>query len=165
LGLLWEDIDLDRKVVHIRRMQERTGELTETTKTSAGTREVPLSPTLREMLVAWREVCPRNRGELHRVFPGLRGGALSYWNWRNRYFKPALARLGIPYVTPHSARHGFISMLQAQGVEVGLVAQLAGHANAAVTLGVYTHAVRGGADALTALESSLKYRHQDADER
>ena len=27
--------------------------------------------------------------------------------------------LGLPAVTPHSARHSFISVLQAQGVEVG----------------------------------------------
>ena len=60
----------------------------------------------------------------------------------------------MPYVTPHSARHGFISALQAQGVEIGLVAKLAGHANAGITLSHYTQAVRGGEAALTALEAS-----------
>ena len=60
--------------------------------------------------------------------------------------------LGLPYVTPHSARHSFISTLQAQGIEVGLVAKLAGHSNAVVTLGHYTQAVRGGAAAMEALE-------------
>ena len=159
-GVLWEDIDLESGVVHIRRMQERNGTLAETTKTSAGVREIPLAPTLCEMLVAWREICPRRDGELHRVFPGAAGGALTYWNWRNRYFKPALIRLGLPYVTPHSARHAFISALQAQGVEVGLVAKLAGHANAAVTLGHYTHAVRGGEAAIDGLDEA--YRRLDS---
>jgi hypothetical protein len=38
-----------------------------------------------------------------------------------------LRRLGLPAVTPHSARHWFISTLQAHGTEVGLVAkQIAG---------------------------------------
>ena len=55
-------------------------------------------------------------------------------------------------MTHHSARHSFVSTLQAQGVEVGLVAKLAGHANPAVTLGHYTQAVRGGADALAVLD-------------
>jgi integrase len=63
-----------------------------------------------------------------------------------------LKRLGLPPVTPHSARHSFISTLQAQGIEVGLVAKLAGHANANVTLGHYTQAVRGGESAVAALE-------------
>jgi integrase len=60
--------------------------------------------------------------------------------------------LGLPAVTPHSARHSFISVLQAQGVEVGLVAKLAGHKSAVVTLSHYTHAMRGGEDAVKALD-------------
>jgi integrase len=55
------------------------------------------------------------------------GGALLYQNFRKRYGQPAFKRLKLPYVTPHSARHSFISTLQAEGIEVGLVAQIAGH--------------------------------------
>ena len=80
------------------------------------------------------------------------GGALLYQNFRIRYWRPAFAATGLPYVTPHSARHSFISTLQARGIEVGLVAKLAGHANANVTLGHYTQAVRGGEEAIAALE-------------
>lgn len=58
-------------------------------------------------------------------------------------------------MTPHSARHLFISALQAEGVEVGLVAKLAGHASPAVTLSHYTQAVRGGDAAIKALESAF----------
>lgn len=162
LGLLWEDIDFEMQVIKIRRMQERSGELVETTKSSAGAREIPLSPMLRELLIKWRQVCPRRNGALHRVFPGPGGGALTYWNWRARYFKPALIRLGLPYVTPHSARHGFISALQAKGIEVGLVAKLAGHANAAVTLSHYTQAVRGGEAAMLALEEAYVPKRIDS---
>ena len=64
-------------------------------------------------------------------------------------------RAGVRYVTHHSARHSFVSTLQAQGVEVGLVAKLAGHANPAITLGHYTQAVRGGAQAMTALDDAF----------
>jgi integrase len=82
--------------------------------------------------------------------------ALFYQNFRNRIWVPALGRLDLPYVTPHSARHSFISTLQAQGIEVGLVAKLAGHANPAVTLGHYTQAVRGGETAVAALEKAYR---------
>ena len=116
------------------------------------------------MLLAWRVRCPRNGKELHRVFPGPGrlqewpkpriggGGALLYQNFRKRYWQPAFKRLGLPYVTPHSARHSFISTLQAEGIEVGLVAQIAGHANPTVTLGHYTQAVRDGSVAVAALD-------------
>jgi integrase len=80
------------------------------------------------------------------------GGPLLYWNFLKRYWQPAFEKAALPYVTPHSARHSFISTMQAQGVEVGLVAKLAGHANPTVTLGHYTQAVRGGSEAMEALE-------------
>ena len=164
LALHWEDVNLEQGIIRVRRMQELNGVLTSLTKTPASTREIPVSPLLRTMLLEWRLMCPRRHGELQRVFPGqghtphsgrrchLAGRALCYTNFRNRYWLPMFRRLGLPYVTPHSARHVFISTLQAQGIEVGLVAKLAGHSNAAVTLSHYTQAVRGGDKAVEALE-------------
>jgi integrase len=164
LGLLWNEVDFERGVIRICRIQERDGTLTEMTKTEAGTREIPMGPVLRAILLDWRVRCPRRCGELYRVFPGPGrlqpwpksrvggGGPLLYQNYRKRYWVPVFAKLGLPYVSPHSARHSFISTLQARGVEVGLVAKLAGHASAVVTLGHYTQAVRGGEAAVEALE-------------
>lgn len=166
LGLLWDCVDFDANIIRIRRIQERDGSLTEFTKTEAGSRDIPMGQTLRTMLIAWRVSCPRHEGELHRVFPGPGrlqqwplprvggGGPLLYQNFRRRFWAPVFKRLGLPYVTPHSARHSFISTLQAQGIEVGLVAKLAGHANANVTLGHYTQAVRGGEAAMVALDQA-----------
>jgi integrase len=164
LGLLWSEVDFDKNVIRIRRIQERDGTLTEMTKTEAGTRDIPMSAVLREILLAWRVRCPRKGKELHRVFPGPGrlqewpkpriggGGPLLYQNFRKRYWAPAFKTLKLPYVTPHSARHSFISTLQAQGIEIGLVAQIAGHANPTVTLGHYTQAVRDGSAAIEALD-------------
>jgi integrase len=167
LGLMWEDVDFDSNVIRIRRAQMRDGSLSEVTKTAAGARSIPMSPLLREMLLAWRVRCARKDGELHRLFPApgnIRawplprdngGGPLLYNNFRTRFWAPVLKRLGLPPVTPHSARHSFISTLQAQGVEVGLVAKLAGHKNAVVTLSHYTHAMRGGEEAVRALDRAF----------
>lgn len=164
LGLLWSEVDFDRNVIRIRRIQERDGSLTEMTKTEAGTRDIPMSAVLREMLLAWRVRCPRKGKELHRVFPGPGrlqewpkprlggGGPLLYQNFRKRYWAPAFKAMKLPYVTPHSARHSFISTLQAQGIEVALVAQIAGHANPTVTLSHYSQAVRDGSAAIEALD-------------
>lgn len=75
-------------------------------------------------------------------------------NFLKRYWRPAFDAAGVRYVTHHSARHSFVSALQANGVEVGLVAKLAGHANPAVTLAHYTQAVRGGAEAVALLDAA-----------
>jgi integrase len=167
LGLLWDDVDFEANIIRIQRMQERDGTITNLTKTTAGARDIPMGSLLRSLLREWRVACPRRDGELHRVFPGLGtpqiwplpriggGGPLLYWNFRRRFWASTLKKLGLPTVTPHSARHSFISTLQAQGVEVGLVAKIAGHANANVTLGHYTQAVRGGESAMAALEQAF----------
>ena len=169
LALHWEDVDLDARTIFIRRMQEADGTLVDLTKTPAGTRKIPIAPDLHAMLVNWRQNCPRANGELVRVFPTLteitgvtqrvrkpEGEPLLYNNFLRKYWRPVFGPLGLPYVTPHSARHSFISVLQAEGVEVGLVAKLAGHANPAVTLATYTHAVRGGEAAIAALSNAYR---------
>ena len=170
LALRWDDIDFGADLIRIRRMQQSDGKICALTKTPASTRQIPISPLLRTMLRKWQAICPRLNVETWLVFPSLggyrcsihkkRGAALSYVNFRTTYWQPVFATLGLPYVTPHSARHAFISTLQARGVEVGLVAQLAGHADPAVTLSVYTHAVRDGSGAVAALETA--YTQLDA---
>jgi integrase len=165
LALLWDDVDFAAGVLRVCRMQERDGSITALTKTEAGTREVPMGTVLKAMLLEWRLVCPRLNGELHRVFPGPGrtekdgrrvgvGGPLQYQNFRSRLWKKAFERLGLPYISPHAARHQWISTMQAQGIEVGLVAKLAGHANASITLSHYTQAVRNGDAAVKALEDA-----------
>jgi integrase len=167
LGLLWDAVDFEANLIRICRIQLKDGSLSEMTKTSSGTREIPMSAELREMLLAWRIRCPRSDGKLHRVFPTRGttqawplprlggGGPLIYNNFRARIWAPTFKRLGLPAVTPHSARHAFISVLQAQGIEVGLVAKLAGHKNATITLQHYTHAMRGGEEAVNQLDRAF----------
>ena len=165
LALQWRDVDLHSGVIHVRRTVEQNGRLCEFTKTAAGMREIPIAPSLAEMLRRWQTSCPSSHDPLGHVFPCLgraehsskkRGTPLSYVNFLSNYWRPGLLGLGLPYVTPHSARHVFISTLQARGVEVGLVAKLAGHANPTVTLSHYTQAVRGGDAALRLLETAYR---------
>jgi integrase len=173
LGLLWNDVDFLCENIHVCRTQQSDGSIAELTKTVAGVRDIPMSGILKRMLLEWRERCPTRDGFPHRVFPALgwlscpthkkRGCALSYNNFLVHYWRPAFQRIGLPYVTPHSARHAFISTLQATGVEVGLAAKLAGHADPSITLSHYTQAVRGGTNAIKALEEhysiSLAQQH------
>ena len=154
-------------MIRICRIQERDGSLSEMTKTEAGTREIPMGADLAGDAARLARALPAPRRRAAPCLPGSRSAAalaepaarrrrtaaLPEFPER-RYWEPVFARLGLPYVTPHSARHSFISTLQAQGIEVGLVAKLAGHASAAVTLAHYTQAVRGGEAAVAALEQA-----------
>jgi integrase len=156
LGLLWNDVALEHGVIRIRRVQvKRSGELIEATKTAAGTRDIPMSPVLRDLLISWHPRCPLLYGAPHRVFPGPEGGPLFYNNYRTRFWLPTLASLGLPAVSPHSARHAFISTLQAHGVDVATAAKLAGHKSPAVTLGFYTHSVSDANAAVSVLDRAF----------
>lgn len=155
LGLLWQDVDLKNGRVLIRRTQDMQGNLKETPKTEAGVRYIPLNTRLRQMLSEWRECCPRVDGELYRVFPAQshergrgkggkmhKDGRLLLSNFRMRVWYAMLDRLGLPRISLYAARHMVISHLQAQGVEIGTVAKIAGHASPQITLQYYTHSVR-----------------------
>jgi site-specific recombinase XerD len=63
---------------------------------------------------------------------------------------------GVRYVSLHACRHSFISILQSQGVDLAVVSEIVGHSNPAVTLGHYTQAVRGGAEALAMLDKAYQ---------
>lgn len=155
LGLLWKNVDLNRGRIYIHGTQDLDGSIKEFTKTDAGMREIPMNSLLRDMLVEWKERCPQYKGKSHRVFPsqpnekglGRRpdensDGALSLSNYRMRIWFPMLERLGLPRIAIYAARHMAISFLQAQGIEIGLVAKIAGHSSPQITLQYYTHAVR-----------------------
>jgi integrase len=164
LALHWPHIDIEAGVITIQSMQEINGTITPFTKTAASMREVPISPLLLELLANWKGSCPTFDSGQGRVFPSLgrvgyagrRERPLTYANYLSTYWRPALKALALPPVSPHSARHAFISNLQAQGVEVGLVSKLAGHSSVSVTLSHYTQAVRGGGQAVVSLEQAYR---------
>ena len=58
-----------------------------------------------------------------------------------RVWYPLFERLKLPRVSIYAARHMALSHLQSKGVEIGLVAKLAGHSSPRITLQYYTHAV------------------------
>jgi integrase len=53
LGLLWDDFNMDTRIMHIHRSQ--VGKHTGDTKTEGSEEELPIHPDLYEVLEAWRE--------------------------------------------------------------------------------------------------------------
>jgi integrase len=104
-GLRWIDVDLDRKVLHVRQRADRYDDIGRP-KSEAGEREVPLPPIVVNTLREWRLVCPRRDTgrkddlgqpvkELHLVFPNGRGNVESLGNMINRGLLPAQIRAGV----------------------------------------------------------------------
>ncbi|MEG5170803.1 tyrosine-type recombinase/integrase [Microcoleus sp. B3-D7] len=87
-------------------------------------RTVPLTPRLQQLLLDRR---PENWQPDDPIFTSVEGCAIDAKNFCNRYWKPALAELGIDYRKPYNTRHTLIS----HGLEAGMnpvaLAALTGH--------------------------------------
>lgn len=57
-GLRWADLDLDKRLLHVRQRADRFNEIGPP-KSEAGEREIPLPPMVANALREWKLVCPR----------------------------------------------------------------------------------------------------------
>lgn len=139
LGLKWQDIDLHEDVLRVEGQWRRSGDYGDP-KTKAGTRRVPLSPTIVSFL---REHKERAFAIGHAkadspVFASKGGTPLSHRNVTRRGFEPAAKLAGLK-VSIKGLRHAYGSKLVAKGVPLAKVAEVMGHESAATTLRIYTH--------------------------
>lgn len=73
------------------------------------------------------------------IFTTERGLPLHRGEFNERIWGPAREAAGVPETGMHDLRHFFASLLIRGGLSVKAVAKLLGHANAAMTLNVYSH--------------------------
>lgn len=154
LALEWADIDLTTgRVVVSKTIQRIGGEWVVTEpKTKAGVRVITLPA---EAIDALRRQAERR---LAKGMQASGGGALVFASNGQPLHRATVAhamrrecdRLGLPPVTPHGLRHLHASLLLAQGLPVPAVSQRLGHANSAITMAVYAHAIGKDDSAATA---------------
>jgi len=108
-ALLWDDIDIDRQQIHVRRALWR-GQIT-SPKSRRSQRAVDMPATLTRAL---QRLAERPHGPL--VFGGEEGKPLDPDNLSHRRFPRALRQAGIArHVRLHDLRHTYASLLIAQG--------------------------------------------------
>ena len=100
-------------------------------------RHIPLHKDVRNAIKNWMEIRKNIKTEYDNLFiserktPYSRSGV-----WK--IFKKYCQQIGITDVTVHSFRHYFCRTLLKNGVDISIVAQLAGHSSGFVTAQVYT---------------------------
>ncbi len=124
LGLKWEDVDLKRGVLRLRRALVREGgkAVLGDLKTAKSRRSVRLT---RAAVEALRGHLERQMEEMERagslyqpgglVFATESGTLINPSNLRNRSFKPLLNRAGLPEICFHNLRHTCATLLLSQG--------------------------------------------------
>ena len=87
-------------------------------------RTVPLTPRLQQLLLNRRtnDSLPDDL-----IFTSIESKAIDSKNFCNRYWKPALAELGIDYRKPYNTRHTLISHGLESGMNPVAIAALTGH--------------------------------------
>lgn len=101
-------------------------------------RKIRLPRFLCEERAAWLADRPHEPDDL--VFAMQQGGPVREKRLMERYFRPALPKVGLPDgVRMHDLRHTCASLLIAEGATVKAVQAQLGHKSAMITLDLYGH--------------------------
>lgn len=147
LGLRWEDVDLERGTLSVRRQLQRTGGTLQLVplKTERSRRTLPLPAFVLEALRRHRARQLEERLALGAawqehglVFATERGTPLEPRNVLRRYHT-LLARAGLPRKRFHDLRHSAASLLLLQGVDLRVVMETLGHSQISLTANTYAH--------------------------
>ena len=140
MGLQWGDIDFDRCVISVSRNVTYTpasGIVVSTPKTDCGLRQIPLMPTVADVLKEYRNTT----GEWKRqdyIFP--KGGNPTLARDPNsitRRVKRFMKLHDLPDMSPHDLRHTCATLLLSNGADIKSVSEILGHTDASTTLNFY----------------------------
>jgi len=151
LGLRWEDVNLERKTLQVRRTllgSKKGNPVFGVPKTAKGKRSVRLTDMAVQALQRHRELQIEERQRLDGlwqehdlVFTTQIGTPVNRHNLINRSFKPLLKRVGLPEGRFHDLRHTCATLMLCAGVHPKVVQELLGHASVTITLDTYSHVV------------------------
>lgn len=135
VGLRWEDVDIEHKLIHIQRAVTQTkGKIVVgSPKSVSSDRWIPIS----EEFSAWLEGIPHTGAyvlggdEPHSPY--------SYASAHSKFMERASAELGVPALSPHELRHTFGTLLREAGVDIYTIQRVMGHSDISVTSAVYVH--------------------------
>lgn len=162
IPLLWNDIDLKNRIIHITKSVETVdGKMIvkQGAKSEAGVRDIPIP----EVLCSYLQSAPHGHEML--VISSARGKMHTDSSWKRLWdsylnelnfkygdfshvinfdkpssrFAPIKIPFVIPRITPHWLRHTYCTMLHAAGVDVLTAKELLGHSDIKTTLEIYTH--------------------------
>ena len=136
LGLKWEDIDLERGDLRVKRQISRiNGKIIEAPlKTKNAYRTLPLAEDAVDVLKEQR----KKVGNSLWVFPSPNGGPISPDSVLHMLHR-VLKRAGLPRVRFHDLRHTFATLALQNGVDIKTVSGMLGHFSAGFTLDTYAH--------------------------
>jgi len=152
-GLTKSDINFKKHTIDINhQLQKKSpiGYYIEETKTTAGTRVIPMTPDVEECFKTI--IKNRKNPKIEPMVDGKSGflyldknGSIMYGLHWEHYFKHivqkynSIYKVQMPKVTPHVCRHTYCTNMAKSGMNPKTLQYLMGHSDIGVTLNTYTH--------------------------
>lgn len=140
-GLLWEDVDFKKRIIHVRRnYQCADGGYLDTPKTASGARKVPITQKCMDILKKRRR--KREQSDLLAFGGGFVFTENSKPLPRSRIdyrLKRICKDIGIQPLTIHSLRHTFATRCIENGMKPKTLQMILGHSSLAITMDLYVH--------------------------
>lgn len=139
LALQNNDIDLRRNLMNVHNTITTDADgkaiLGKTTKTYAGTRELPIPIYLKPFIIEQMEIGKNNKDQ--QLFLSPNGNYVDGRN-ANAILKLRLNKLGINGISTHSLRHTYGTRCIEAGMRAVALQRLMGHTDVSITLNTYT---------------------------
>ena len=139
LGLSVDDLDFERRLIHVRRTAYYSR--LQTPKSRASMASVPMPSALEKLLREYLRAWQPNPAQL--LFATRKGTPICENNVVQRRLWPILDRLGIPRCGMHAFRHTHASLLVASGASPVVAQWQLRHSDVETTLGHYAHVLPG----------------------
>ena len=153
VGLTINDIDFSEMKIHVTHQLQRKRNMEyiiEDTKTSSGTRDIPMTSEVAECF--HRIIDKRTKLKVEPMIDGYsgflyldkNGMPMVALHWE-KYFQHVVEKyngiykIQMPKITPHVCRHTFCSNMAKSGMNPKTLQYIMGHSDIGVTLNTYTH--------------------------
>ena len=139
LALKNSDIDLQKNLIRVNRTltidKNKKIIMGDSTKTYAGTREVPIPDFIKNEIMS--QMKSANNNKEHLLFVDSKNNYMNPKN-ANRLLKHTLKMMGIENVSTHSLRHTYGTRCIEAGMRAVALQRLMGHTDISITLNNYT---------------------------
>lgn len=137
-GLNWNDIDFEKKRIHVRRTIGKDGRIGPP-KSKKGVRFVKLNDFLIHELKKWKRSQQEQHGTTEYVFCSISGKARININQIRKIHADILKRAKLRHIRLHDLRHTYATFLLQKGASVWWVSRQMGHSSIQVTIDTYFH--------------------------
>ena len=147
LALRWEDIDLEKKVMHIHRNRVYAGGkvVEKTPKTESSIRDITFGEGLKTYLEGEYDKYFEDKYEYGSLFKD-KGYVIRQWNgnpyhpqsWKCKWERFTKAT-GLTHIRFHDLRHSHCTALIESGIDMKTVQYRMGHSNISTTMDIYAH--------------------------